>query len=99
MGSFYFARHPDYLPNFYKTASGLFAVNTISGLALYFSNNSKAGNRGTVRRHRVNNTVSRDGIRYIDEDVFIKHYPGAIAEEGSSYQLSMEEVNNLPLNK
>jgi hypothetical protein len=41
------------------------------------------------------NQASGLGIRYIDEDVFIKHYPGAIAEEGSSYQLSMEEVNNL----
>jgi len=48
---------------------------------------------------RVHNTVSRDGIRYIDEDVFLKHYPEAIAEEGSSHQLNMEEVNNLPENK
>lgn len=50
MGCFYFARHPDYLPNMAKTATGLFAVNTLSGLAIYFPNNSKAGNRGTVRR-------------------------------------------------
>jgi len=48
---------------------------------------------------RVHNTVSRDGIRNIDEDVFLKHYPEAIAEEGSSHQLNMEEVNNLPENK
>jgi hypothetical protein len=49
MGCFYFARHPDYLPNLMiiKTASGLFA-NTLTGLGLYFPNNSKAGNRGTT---------------------------------------------------
>lgn len=39
---------------------------------------------------RVHNTVSRDGIRYIDEDVFLKLLPEAIAEEGSSHQLNME---------
>jgi hypothetical protein len=48
---------------------------------------------------RVNNTISKDGIRYIDEDIFIKHYPEAIAKEGSSYPLNMEEINNLPENK
>lgn len=28
--------------------AGLFAVNTLTGLAEYFENNSQAGNRGTV---------------------------------------------------
>lgn len=79
------ARHPNY-------------SNTKNGLALYYPNNSKAGYRGTVRRNRINNTISKHGIRYINEDIFIKHYPEAIAKEGSSYQLSMEQVNNLPDN-
>jgi hypothetical protein len=48
---------------------------------------------------RVNNTISKDGIRYIDEDIFIKHYPKAIAKEGLSYDLNMEEIKNLPENK
>lgn len=98
VGRFYFARHPDYLPNLAKIATGFFAVNTLTGLAQYYTNNSKAGNRGTVRRHRDNNTVTRDGIRYINEDVFISNYPGAIPKEGSSFQLDKQEVRNLPNN-
>ena len=96
LGNFHFCRHPDYLPNLSKSASGLFAVDTRSGLAKYYSNNSQAGNRGTVRRHRENYTVSRNGIRYIDEDIFLACYPDAIAKEGSTYQLDKEQICNLP---
>lgn len=49
LGNFYFCKHPDYLPGLTKKASGFFAVNTLTGVAKYFSNNSQAGNRGTVR--------------------------------------------------
>jgi hypothetical protein len=96
MGSFYFCRHPDYLPKLAKTATGFFAVDTLTGLAKYYANNSQAG--GTVRRHRENNTTTKNGIRYINEEIFIKHYPEAIAKEGSTYQLEMEQVRNLPNN-
>lgn len=54
LGDFYFCRHPEHCLT--KSASGLFAVDIITGLAKYYSNNSQAGNRGTVRRHRENNT-------------------------------------------
>jgi hypothetical protein len=90
------------IPNIYqiwlKKASGFFTVNTLNGMEKYYANNSQAGNRGTVRRHRENNTVSRGGIRYIDEDVFIKYYTKAIAKEGFTCQLSMKQVRKLPKN-
>jgi len=79
-------------------ASGLFAVNTLTGLAKYFSNNSQAGNRGTVRRNRNNNTITKDGIKYINEDIFIAHFPGAVAKQGSSFQLDKKQLVNLPDN-
>ena len=88
------------MPNLAKKATGFFVVNTLTGMAQYYTNNSQAGNRGTVRKfvRRENNTISKDGKRYINEDVFIKHYPEAIVKEGSTYQLSMEQVRNLPNN-
>jgi hypothetical protein len=57
----------------------------------YYANNSQVGNRGTVRRHRENNTVSKGGIRYINQDVFIKFYTEAIAKEGFICQLNLEQ--------
>jgi hypothetical protein len=51
LGNFYVCKHPDYLPGLTVKASGLFAVNILTGLAEYFENNSQAGNRGTVRRN------------------------------------------------
>ena len=75
LGNFYFCKHPDYLPGLTKkAASGFFAVNTLTGVAKYFSNNSQAGNRGTVRRNRNNNTITKDGLKYINEDIFIDHF-------------------------
>nr|YP_009663718.1 hypothetical protein [Dactylella tenuis]QCW06855.1 hypothetical protein [Dactylella tenuis] len=98
LGNFYFCKHPDYLPGLAVKASGLFAVNTLTGLAKYFSNNSQAGNRGTVRRNRNNNTITKDGIKYINEDIFIAHFPGAVAKEGSTFQLNKDQLTNLPNN-
>lgn len=98
LGYFYFARHPEYLPNLAKKASGFFAVNTKNGMVQYYSNNTQAGNRGTVRRHRENNTVSKGGIRYINQDIFIQFYTEAIAKEGFICQLNLEQIRNLPNN-
>lgn len=82
-----------------KSASGLFAVNMKTGVAEYFENNSQPlDNRLTVRNHRNNNTVSKRGFRYINKDVFIKHFPNAIPELGSTYNLTQEQLDNLPLN-
>ena len=75
-----------------------FAVNTKNGMVQYYANNSQVGNRGTVRRHRENNTVSKGGIRYINQDVFIKFYTEAIAKEGFICQLNLEQIRNLPNN-
>jgi hypothetical protein len=97
LGSFYTCIHPDYLPGLTKKASG-FSVNTITGLATYFANNSQAGNRGTVRRNRDNNTVTKSGLRYINEDIFIASYPDAVIKQGSTYQLNKEQLINLPYN-
>lgn len=104
LGNFYFCKHPDYLPGLAKTASGFFAVNTLTGVATYYLNNStgtagpRPQNRGTVRSNRVNNTVTKTGFRYIDKDVFIKHYPDAVAEKHTTYNLSPEQLNSLPYN-
>ena len=81
-----------------KKASGFFAVNTLTGLAIYYANNSQAGNRGTVRRNRNNNTITKDGIKYINEDIFIVHFPNAIIKEGSRFQLNKEQLTKLPDN-
>ena len=62
LGKFYFCKHPDYLSGLTKKALGLFAVDTFTGLAKYFANNSQAGDRGTVRRNRNNNTITKNGI-------------------------------------
>jgi len=97
-GNFYFCKHPDYLPGLAKTASGFFAVNTLTGVTTYYLNNSQAGNRGTVRKNRVDNTVTKTGFRYIDKDIFIKHYPDAVAEKHSTYNLTPEELKSLPDN-
>ena len=98
LGNFYFCKHPDYLPGLTKKASGFFAVDTLTGLAKYFANNSQAGNRGTVRRNRNNNTVTKDGIKYINEDIFIDHFPGAVIKQGATFQLNKEQLANLPDN-
>lgn len=98
LGNFYFCKHPEYLPGLTKKASGFFAVDTFTGLAKYFSNNSQAGDRGTVRRNRNNNTVTKDGIKYINEDIFIDHFPGAVIKQGATFQLNREQLANLPDN-
>lgn len=98
LGNFYFCKHPDYLPGKAVKASGFFAVNTLTGLAEYFENNSQAGNRGTVRRNRNNNTITKDGIKYINENVFIAHFSDAIMKKGSIYKLNKKQLTNLPDN-
>ncbi len=81
-----------------KKPSGFFAVNTLSGLANYFSNNSQAGDRGTVRRNRNNNTITKNGIKYINEDIFIDHFPDAVIKEGAIFILNKQQLANLPDN-
>lgn len=99
LGNFYLCRHPKYLPGLNKAASGFFAINMNTGVAEYFENNSQPlDDRLTVRNHRKNNTVSKRGFRYINKDVFIKHFSNAKPELGSIYNLNKEQLNNLPLN-
>lgn len=99
LANFYFCKHPDYSPGLTLRASGLFAVNTLTGLATYYSNNSQAGNRGTVRRNRNNNTITKDGIKYINEDIFVAHFGGpAVLKAGATFQLNKEQLANLPDN-
>lgn len=99
LGRFYFCRHPDYLPNLTKTASGFFGVNLNTGVVVYFENNSQPlDDRLTVRRHRKNNTVSKRGFRYIDKDVFLKNFPEATVKKGSTYVLDKWQLENLPCN-
>jgi len=98
LGYFYFCKHPEYLPGLTKKASGFFAVNTLTGLANYFANNSQAGDRGTVRRNRNNNTITRNGIKYINEDIFIDHFSGALSKQGAIFQLNKQQLVNLPDN-
>ena len=59
---------------------------------------TQAGDRGTVRRNRNNNTVTKNGIKYINEDIFIYHFPGAVIKEGATFQLNKEQLANLPDN-
>lgn len=99
LGNFYFCKHPDYLSGGTVKASGFFAVNTFTGLATYYPNNSQAGNRGTVRRNRNNNTITKDGIKYINEDIFVAHFGGpAVLKVGATFQLNKEQLANLPDN-
>lgn len=98
LGNFYICKHPDYLPGLTKKASGLFAVDIYTGLAVYYSNNSKAGDRGTVRRNRNNNTVTKNGLRYINEDIFIVNYPDAETKVNATYKLNKKQLANLPNN-
>ena len=98
LGNFYICKHPDYLPGLTKQASGLFAVNTLTGLAEYFANNSQAGDRGTVRRNRNNNTITKGGIKYINEDIFRDHFPEAVNKVGATFLLNKEQLANLPDN-
>jgi len=68
-------------------------------LATYYSNNSLAGNRGTVRRNRNNNTITKDGIKYINEDIFVAHFGGpAVLKAGATFKLNKEQLANLPDN-
>ena len=68
-------------------------------MAKYYKNNSQAGgNRGTVRRNRNNNTITKDGFKYINEDIFIKHFPAAVIGEGAEFMLNKEQLANLPDN-
>lgn len=68
-------------------------------MAIYYANNSQAGgNRGTVRRNRNNNTITKDGIKYINEDIFIDHFSGAVIKEGARFKLNKEQLANLPDN-
>lgn len=98
LGNFYICKHPDYLPGLTKQASGLFAVNTLTGLAEYFANNSQAGDRGIVRRNRNNNTITKGGIKYINEDIFRDHFPEAVNKVGATFLLNKEQLANLPDN-
>lgn len=98
LGNFYFCKHPDYLPGLTKKASGFFAVNTFTGSAKYFLKNTQAGDRGTVRRNRNNNTITKDGIKYINKDIFLDHYRQAVAKQGATFQLNQEQLANLPDN-
>lgn len=54
-------------------------VKGMTGLATYYSNNSQAGNRGTVRRNRNYNTITKDGIKYTNEDIFVAHFGGRLS--------------------
>jgi hypothetical protein len=82
-----------------KTASGFFGINTKTGIAEYFENNSQPlDDRLTVRNHRNNNTVSKRGFRYIDKDVFIKQFPDSIPKKGFIYILDKDQLENLPYN-
>lgn len=98
LGNFYLCKHPYYLPGWTKKDSGFFAVDTLTGLAKYFANNSQAGYRGTVRRNRNSNTITKDGNKYINEDIFIYHFPGAVIKQGATFQLNKEQLANLPDN-
>lgn len=99
LGCFYFCIHPEFLPNMSKPASGFFGVNTKTGLVVYFENNSQpVETRLTVRTHRKNNTVSKRGFRYINKEVFVKHFPEAIPVKGSTFILTPEQLDNLPIN-
>jgi hypothetical protein len=42
--------------------------------------------------------MTKDGIKYINEDIFIAHFPGAIIKEGATFQLNKEQLANLPDN-
>ena len=67
-------------------------------MAKYYANNSQAGDRGTVRRNRNNNTITKNGIKYINEDVFLANFPDAVLEKGATYRLNKEQLANLPDN-
>lgn len=51
-----------------------------------------------MRRNRNNNTITKNGVKYINEDIFIYNFPGAIIKEGAEFKLNKEQLANLPDN-
>lgn len=51
-----------------------------------------------MRRNRNNNTITKDGFKYINEDIFIDHFPGTEIKVGAIFKLNKEQLANLPDN-
>lgn len=48
--------------------------------------------------NRNNNTITKDGIKYINENIFIEVFPEAFIKVGATFQLNKEQLANLPDN-
>jgi hypothetical protein len=99
-GTFQFCRHPDYLTKFKILATPFFAVSLATGLCTWYENNQRVPNvsSSTVLRSRNKNKVTQSGLRFINADVFVKHFPEAVNGPGSTFKLSAQDLQQLPLN-
>lgn len=99
LGNFYFARNPDHLAGFAKSAEPLFGINVDTGVASLYPNNSQVPthNRLTVRLNLNNYTITRDGTIFITADSFLDQFPTASALPGSTYNMTLAELASLPI--
>ncbi len=99
LGNFYFARHPDYLPNMAKSATSLYRVDVDTGLATWFANNSQVDShdRLTVRKCLANLTLTRSGCMFVSAQAFTELFSDALDQPGSTYNLSLAQLATLPL--
>lgn len=100
LGTFHFCRHPDHLTKFKILATPFFAVSLVTGVCTWYANNNQVPNvsSSTVTRRRHTNTVTSNNLRFINADLFIKHYPDAVNAQGSTYMLTQDQLKNLPSN-
>lgn len=52
-GNYYFARHPEYLPNMSKSASSLYRIDVDTGLATWFANNSQVDSHDRLSVRKI----------------------------------------------
>lgn len=98
-GNFYFARHPEYLPNMSKSASSLYRIDVDTGLATWFANNSQVDShdRLSVRKNLANVTLTRNGCMFVSAEAFTEMFPDALDQPNSTYNLSLAQLSTLPI--
>lgn len=98
LGNFYFARNPNHLVGFKKSAEALFGIKVDTGLATCYPNNSQvpSHDRLSVRSNMHKLTLTRDGTFFIKADQFVNLFPNSNAHPGSTYDMTLSELALLP---
>ncbi len=87
------------LPTNINNKVALFSITAL-GLVTWHRNKSVLTNisRQQVQNLMLMNKASSTGIRYIKAEVFLQHYPDAIAGPGRTYKLTTIQMKSLPNN-